>query len=203
MKPDASICDAPKLGRPRGFDRDEALYAIIGVFRRKGYEATTLSDLCEAAGLSRSSFYAAFGSKREALLEAVRAYADAGRDQARGLIEAAPTARDGALAVVAAMAGAPLPAGGCFVVNCVSELAQADPEAAAILRRHFALTEGMLAELLAPETPESALPLAAALLALAVGALTLRKAGLGEGEVLAAAELLIDRFAEGAPAVPA
>ena len=61
-------------GRPRAFDRDQALAAAIEVFWRKGFEATSISDLTEAMGINPPSLYAAFGDKEQLFLEAAEAY---------------------------------------------------------------------------------------------------------------------------------
>ena len=73
------------MARPREFDADTALERAMAMFWSKGYEATSLDDLCEVTGLSRSSLYATFGSKRDLLLRSVdRAPPCAGRpDRAR------------------------------------------------------------------------------------------------------------------------
>ena len=63
------------IGRPRGFDRDTALEAATLLFWRKGFAATSMSDLCDAMGISSPSLYAAFGSKEALYLEAVEYYA--------------------------------------------------------------------------------------------------------------------------------
>lgn len=63
------------IGRPRGFDRDAALEAAMLLFWRKGFVATSMSDLCEAMGIGSPSLYAAFGSKEALYLEAVEYYA--------------------------------------------------------------------------------------------------------------------------------
>lgn len=65
----------PPLGRPRGFDRDTALEEATRLFWTQGYDATSLAELTEAMGISPSSLYAAFGSKRELFEEAVMTYA--------------------------------------------------------------------------------------------------------------------------------
>lgn len=64
------------MARPREFDADIALDRATDVFWAKGYEATSLDDLCEATGLSRSSLYAAFGTKRDLLLQSVDRYVE-------------------------------------------------------------------------------------------------------------------------------
>ena len=62
------------LGRPREFDRDAALEAAMLLFWRKGYEAASMNELCDAMGVRSPSLYAAFGSKEALYLEAVEHY---------------------------------------------------------------------------------------------------------------------------------
>jgi AcrR family transcriptional regulator len=63
------------LGRPRSFDRDQALRSAMEVFWARGFDATTLQELLTAmGGLTPPSFYAAFGSKEDVFLEAVDLY---------------------------------------------------------------------------------------------------------------------------------
>ena len=65
-----------QMGRPRQFDRDAALTSAMHLFWEHGYEATSLSRLKAALGISAPSFYAAFGSKEALFQEAVRRYLD-------------------------------------------------------------------------------------------------------------------------------
>ena len=62
------------MGRPREFDIDSALDKAMQVFWSKGYDATSLDDLCEATGLGRSSMYAAFVDKRQIYLRVLQRY---------------------------------------------------------------------------------------------------------------------------------
>ncbi|WDD93681.1 TetR/AcrR family transcriptional regulator [Burkholderia sp. FERM BP-3421] len=57
-------------GRPRRFDRDEALARAMELFWARGYEATSMADLTAAMGVAAPSLYAAFGGK-DALFRAV------------------------------------------------------------------------------------------------------------------------------------
>ena len=63
------------VGRPRAFDRDEALRRAACLFWRHGFSGTSTRALSQALGVSGSSLYAAFGSKAELFDEAVRTYA--------------------------------------------------------------------------------------------------------------------------------
>src|SRR5947207_14615767 len=62
------------VGRPRSFDADKALDQAVEVFRRKGYEGASLSDLTGAMGINRPSLYAAFGDKEALFRKAVDRY---------------------------------------------------------------------------------------------------------------------------------
>lgn len=61
-----------QMGRPRTFDRDEAVRQAMCLFWQHGYESTSLALLKAnlGNGITAPSFYAAFGSK-EALFEEV------------------------------------------------------------------------------------------------------------------------------------
>lgn len=58
------------MGRVRVFDENTAIRAARDVFWERGYASTSLAELQAATGLSRSSVYGTFGSKR-GLFEAV------------------------------------------------------------------------------------------------------------------------------------
>ncbi|MGN8646667.1 TetR/AcrR family transcriptional regulator [Gracilibacillus sp. HCP3S3_G5_1] len=58
------------MGRNREFDVEQALEAALCVFWRKGYEATSYTDLTQATGVERPALYSAFGNK-EALFRRV------------------------------------------------------------------------------------------------------------------------------------
>uniref|UniRef100_UPI00057C2E1B TetR/AcrR family transcriptional regulator n=1 Tax=Enterobacter sp. Bisph1 TaxID=1274399 RepID=UPI00057C2E1B len=61
-------------GRPREFDRTDALNKAMKLFWQKGYTATSMSDLYEAMGIKSPSLYAAFGSKEDLYDEVLRHY---------------------------------------------------------------------------------------------------------------------------------
>lgn len=89
----AATKPARPRGRPRAFDRDAALAAATKLFWRKGYSATSVSDLTDAMGIGSPSLYAAFGSKEQLYAEALRFYAERNSHLVWARFEAAPTAR--------------------------------------------------------------------------------------------------------------
>lgn len=67
-----------KMGRPRAFDRQQAIEQAMHLFWEQGYETTSLSQLKAqiGGGISAPSFYAAFGSKEALFKESVQCYLD-------------------------------------------------------------------------------------------------------------------------------
>lgn len=85
-----------KRGRPRAFDRDQALRAAMMVFWDKGFEGASLEELQSAmGGIGPPSFYAAFGSKEQLFFEAVDLYLQTVGGQPGRALESAMTARAG------------------------------------------------------------------------------------------------------------
>jgi AcrR family transcriptional regulator len=115
-------------GRPREFDRDDALAKARDAFWKRGYEGVSMSDLVAILDLASSRIYAAFGSKEDLFREAVSLY----RDQEGGApvraLKAAATLREGIEAMLRTaimtytQPGRPR---GCMVVtaatNCASQ----------------------------------------------------------------------------------
>jgi TetR/AcrR family transcriptional regulator, copper-responsive repressor len=62
------------IGRPRAFDREEALQRAIDVFWERGYDATSVALLSQAMGISTPSLYSAFGDKRTLFFETLDRY---------------------------------------------------------------------------------------------------------------------------------
>lgn len=62
------------MARPRAFDETKVLDAAAGEFRVHGFSETSTEQLCEAAGVRRSSLYNAFESKDELFVRALEYY---------------------------------------------------------------------------------------------------------------------------------
>ena len=81
-------------GRPRSFDRADALVRAMQVFWEKGYEGASLTALTAAMGINAPSLYAAFGCKEALYLEAMELYAQTVGTEIWEPLETAPTARE-------------------------------------------------------------------------------------------------------------
>jgi AcrR family transcriptional regulator len=107
------------MGRARTFDTDVALDAAMVLFWRKGYEATSLSDLTEAMGINRPSLYAAFGNKEELFGKALERYGAGPSAYVREALEQ-PTGREVAEALLRGAADLqtdPRTPAGCLAVQ--------------------------------------------------------------------------------------
>ena len=62
------------MGRPREFDRGEALLKAVDVFWEKGFEATSIQDLVDRMGIHRASLYDTYGNKHKLFTEAMSRY---------------------------------------------------------------------------------------------------------------------------------
>jgi TetR/AcrR family transcriptional regulator, transcriptional repressor for nem operon len=140
------------MARPREFDAEVALESAMELLWTKGYEATSLDDLCEVTGLSRSSFYATFGSKRKLLLRSVDRYVER---RVPRLIEtlARPLPVHDAFAALLGDFIDQIVAGagrrGCFLGNCAAELPRSDRGALTQVRQGLGRTEAVFREALA------------------------------------------------------
>lgn len=68
------------MARPTEFDRHRARDKALVLFWRKGYQASSLTDLLEAMEIGRSSFYAAFTDKRSLYMECLDMFAQRTQD---------------------------------------------------------------------------------------------------------------------------
>lgn len=124
------------VSRTRAFDTDAVLDAAVGAFWRRGYEATSLADLEEATGLSRSSLYQAFDSKHGLFTAALERYRLTNIDPALAAMEAPGAGADalhGYFTILATTLRSDpgLAVRGCLIVNAMTERGGHDPAARA------------------------------------------------------------------------
>jgi AcrR family transcriptional regulator len=118
------MSDTKKVGRPKKFDRDDAVGRAMDVFWSKGYDGASMKNLTEAMGINSPSLYAEFGDKQGLYLETIDRYANHDACAPLVALESEP---DIAKAVRAFFEAAieysthhESGAKGCFLVACVS-----------------------------------------------------------------------------------
>lgn len=124
------------LGRPTEFDRQQVVEKAMGLFWRKGYEATGLTELTKEMGIGRQSLYNAFGDKHGLFVEAIKHYST---QNTRPLIEMLTAPGSGVGNIRKALEAVIEYATrkdccGCLLTNSIVELAPHDEEVAAALR---------------------------------------------------------------------
>ncbi|MFH8687485.1 TetR/AcrR family transcriptional regulator [Streptomyces anulatus] len=132
------------MARPRTFDESAVLDAAAREFRVHGFAETSTEQLCEAAGVRRSSLYNAFTSKDELFVRALQHYvATTGARQSMILADDELTGAERLRTLVDVVVGEELQAAnrghaaGCMVVQSLMnpDLRERDERVARILDR--------------------------------------------------------------------
>lgn len=136
------------MARHQQFTKEDVLHNAMTVFWRKGFGGTTLVDLLEATGLSKSSLYATFGGKRELFLAAFDAYRDARRLEMHRILDAgsARGAIEQLFRVVLDGARAAEFSNGCMSINQAIEMAPHDDDVCARVKADFQAMEKALVQ---------------------------------------------------------
>jgi len=187
----------PKIGRPVSFDREATLHQAMLLFWRHGYEATSLSDLTAAMGVTPPCIYRAFGNKKRLFLEAVHHYLS-GPVTSDSIIRGASTAREAAEGLLTASAagftGTDTPPG-CLLassaISCSANAADVQRKLSSIRRKIEAtLTQRIAAAMdageLSPQTDAGAL--AGLVMAVIQGMSTLARDGATRAKLMQVAE---------------
>jgi AcrR family transcriptional regulator len=190
------------MARTQGFDRDVVVRAARTLFWRAGFEGASVPALEEATGLSRSSIYNTFGSKRGLFDAAVQSYLDEViRPRLRPLKaddvapEAVLTYLDG-LREAFARADSMSATSGCLLINTATAPVVHDGEVARVVADYrdelrAAIGRGVAAYL-GPVAPEQQARLADAVTGLSIAAFALVRITPAEADrtLVAARDLL-------------
>ena len=174
------------MARARQFDGEKALEQALTLFRKQGYQASSLADLMKTMGLSRSSFYATFGSKHELFLATLASFDKTAAiynviEPDSGLPSKALLAQVFARAIASVIGGQ----GGCLFGNCAVEFSSADQPVLDHVTNGMQQLQEMFAEVIEigqrkGDVPKdkSAQAIASNLVATYYGIQTMAKAGL-------------------------
>jgi TetR/AcrR family transcriptional repressor of nem operon len=140
------------VGRVRRFDVDEALDIALEMFWQRGYDGTPIQALCHAMDLQPGSVYAAFGSKRELFVAALRRYIETVSAEAVDRINGASSGLQGLRDYFGHLVDAMVDgkrARGCLITNSLVEFAARDPELVKMFQLHLARLQTSFAAALA------------------------------------------------------
>ena len=117
------------MPRPMKFSRETALETAKGHFWRAGYEASNVKVLSAHLGITRSSFYNAFGSRKKLFCEVIDSYA---ADLKNSQLYVIPSDKDFKPEVVKVfknlckMRALDVQHLGCLLVNSIAELSSSE-----------------------------------------------------------------------------
>src|ERR1700744_895769 len=74
------------MARSKDFDENEVLSKAIQLFWYKGYNGTSIQDLVDGLGISRSSLYDTYTDKHTLFLRALESYQNAGASKIQEII---------------------------------------------------------------------------------------------------------------------
>lgn len=127
------------MARPSKFDRDAAVGTVMQEIWSNGYEVSSVKALSEKLGITRSSFYNAFGSREKLFAAVLKRYAAQSPDKV--LASVPDGARIGLVLTDAFRAVCHARASdtqhrGCMIVNTLNETHGSHQEVAALVGTH-------------------------------------------------------------------
>lgn len=149
-------------GRPKQFDRDDALDKALQLFWRHGYEATSLSDLVEATGAKAPTLYGEFGNKEGLFRAAAERYISKFAERGHALLTDPESTPEKAIEnfmrdTAALYTDKSLPSG-CFLICTSAALSSSSDAVAEMLRTRHKLHEKMLADFLLARQAKGEIP---------------------------------------------
>jgi len=119
------------MARTKDFNENEVLNKAINLFWLKGYNATSMQDLVDNLGISRSSLYDTYGDKHSLFLKALESYQSNNAGKICDLVNSDLPAKQIIEQLLGYIAGELLcdqASKGCFLVNAEVEVAPHDEQ---------------------------------------------------------------------------
>lgn len=132
------------MARTKDFDEKDVLAKAVCLFWHKGYNATSMQDLVDNLGISRSSLYDTYGDKHTLYLRALDAYQQAGVQKIEKLIADAPNAKEAITRLIRLFTNEILSdeqQKGCFIVNAEIETAPHDVQVNELITKNEQVME--------------------------------------------------------------
>jgi TetR/AcrR family transcriptional regulator, transcriptional repressor for nem operon len=139
------------MPRIKTFDEVEMVEKAKNLFQLKGYEATSMQELVDTLGISRSSLYDTFGDKHQLYCKTLNAYCN---ENAHQLVKQAETADDPLQFIeyifnnVIEQSKKDILKKGCYVVNAIVEFSDRNTDVKEITDDNNKAFEKMLEKLI-------------------------------------------------------
>ncbi|MBQ24844.1 TetR/AcrR family transcriptional regulator [Alcanivorax sp.] len=139
------------MARKKSFNKDDVLERAMNLFWKQGFHATSMQDIVQNVGLSRSSLYESFGSKQGLFDQALGNYCRTNREGVKALLSNEKSVKTGIRNLLESSIHCTISDAdkkGCFVVNSTTELVPGDDEMLKALSKNRASFEKVFFEFL-------------------------------------------------------
>jgi len=124
------------MARTKDFNQDEVLAKAVTLFWHKGYNGTSMQDLVDGLGISRSSLYDTYGDKHALFVKALESYKASSSGELCNIISNTVSAKEAVKKLFEFTTRALISDQqhkGCFMVNTEVEVAPHDEQVATII----------------------------------------------------------------------
>jgi TetR/AcrR family transcriptional regulator, transcriptional repressor for nem operon len=139
------------MPRIKAFDETSTIEKAKNLFQLKGYEGTSMQDLVDTLGISRSSLYDTFGDKHQLYLKTLNTYCE---ENAYALIKQAETTENplafihNIFDIIIDQSKKDTEKRGCYVVNAIVEFSERNADVTEIVDTNNKAFEKMLEKLI-------------------------------------------------------
>ena len=119
----------------------------MDTFWRQGYEATSMTDLCNCTGMHKGSLYQAFGDKHQLFMRSLQHYADRAFRETAAVAFESDSPLENIRAIVHKVCRDSVEGRGCMMINALVELAPHDADVGAALDEIVGKRRRMMTEL--------------------------------------------------------
>ena len=127
------------MARTKDFDEQEVLNKAVNIFWLKGYSGTSMQDLVDGLGISRSSLYDTYGDKHTLFLKALESYQCSNSGRFTQIVSGNLSAKDTIKKLLEFIVCELLndkSQKGCFMVNAEVEVALHDKEVSEMIQKN-------------------------------------------------------------------
>ena len=128
------------MPKTKQFDQKEILDKATELFWKRGYHATSIQDLVNHLGISRSSIYDTYGGKKALYNQALNAYRTSSTAGVSTFLQNQTNVKTGLRELFFSGIQSSLTDPdnkGCFVINTTTEMLPGDPEIQSILEENY------------------------------------------------------------------